>query len=118
MTQPEGDKAEDIMRAAIDLFVERGFHGTSVPSVAERARVGAGTIYHYFEGKEALVNAVFQRWKQAMAGEMLRDFPLQGSPRASSVPAPSGSGWRTSRWTTRRSSPSSSCTSTARTSTR
>ena len=69
------------MRAALDLFVERGFHGTSVPSVAEKARVAAGTIYHYFDGKEALVNAVYRRWKQAMAAEILRDFPFQGSPR-------------------------------------
>ncbi len=69
------------MRAALDLFVERGFHGTSVPSVAEKARVAAGTIYHYFEGKEALVNAVYRRWKQVMAAEILRDFPFEGSPR-------------------------------------
>jgi AcrR family transcriptional regulator len=78
---PEGEKGEDIMRAALDLFVERGFHGTSVPSVAEKAKVAAGTIYHYFEGKEALVNAVYRRWKQVMGVEMLRDFPFQGSPR-------------------------------------
>src|SRR5271165_3084451 len=77
----EGEKGEDILRAALDLFVERGFHGTSVPSVAEKARVAAGTIYHYFDGKEALVNAVFQRWKQVMAAEILRDFPFAGSPR-------------------------------------
>jgi AcrR family transcriptional regulator len=49
--------------------------------VAEKARVAAGTIYHYFESKDALVNAVFQRWKQAMAAEILRDFPFQGSAR-------------------------------------
>ena len=81
MALPEGEKGEDIMRAALDLFVERGFHGTSVPSVAEKAHVAAGTIYHYFEGKEALVNAIFQRWKMAMSGEILRDFPFQASPR-------------------------------------
>jgi AcrR family transcriptional regulator len=81
MAAPDGDKREDIMRAALELFVERGFHGTSVPSVADRARVAAGTIYHYFDGKEALVNAVFQRWKQAMSAEILRDFPFHASPR-------------------------------------
>jgi AcrR family transcriptional regulator len=81
MAQGDGDKGEDILQAAVDLFVERGFHGTSVPSVAEKARVAAGTIYHYFQSKEALVNAVYQRWKQAMAAEILRDFPFQGSPR-------------------------------------
>lgn len=70
------------MKAALELFVEHGFHGTSVPQVAERAKVATGTMYHYFASKEALVNAVFQRWKQAMAAEMMRDFPFEGSPRA------------------------------------
>jgi TetR/AcrR family transcriptional regulator, repressor of fatR-cypB operon len=77
----DSEKREDIMRAALDLFVERGFHGTSVPSVAEKAKVAAGTIYHYFEGKDALVNAVFQRWKRVVSAEVLRDFPFEGSPR-------------------------------------
>src|SRR6202050_4085746 len=77
----DSEKREDILAAALDLFVERGFHGTSVPSVAERARVAAGTIYHYFDSKEALVNVLFQRWKQAMAAEMLGSFPFDGSPR-------------------------------------
>jgi len=81
VVQAESDKAELILAAALDLFVERGFHGTAVPSVAEKAGVAAGTIYHYFKGKEALVNAVFQRWKQVMAAEILRDFPFGGSPR-------------------------------------
>src|SRR5438067_8425981 len=44
-----GDKREAIMSAALELFVERGFYGTAVPEIAERAEVGAGTIYRYFE---------------------------------------------------------------------
>ena len=77
----EQDKGEAILAAALDLFVERGFYGTSVPSVAERAGVAAGTIYHYFDSKEALVNALFQRWKGAVAAEVLRDFPFDRPPR-------------------------------------
>ena len=61
------DKAEAILAAALDLFVDRGFHGTAVPAVANRAGVGAGTIYRYFVNKEALVNAVYQKWKTAVA---------------------------------------------------
>jgi len=44
-----GDKRETILAAALELFVERGFYGTAVPEIAERAGVGAGTIYRYFE---------------------------------------------------------------------
>ena len=71
----ETDKREAILDAALELFGERGFHGTAVPQVAERAGVGAGTIYRYFESKEALVNAVYQRWKTALGRALIDDFP-------------------------------------------
>jgi TetR/AcrR family transcriptional regulator, repressor of fatR-cypB operon len=70
------DKEEAILGAALELFAERGFHGTAVPLVAERAGVGAGTIYRYFESKEALVNALYRRWKGAIAEALLGDFPM------------------------------------------
>jgi len=71
----ESEKAEAILAAALELFVERGFHGTSVPSVAERAGVAAGTIYHYFSSKEALVNALYKRWKGVIGARALASFP-------------------------------------------
>jgi AcrR family transcriptional regulator len=77
MTAHDTDKGEAILAAALDLFVERGFHGTSVPSVAERAGVAAGTIYHYFASKEALVNALFKRWKAEISARVVTDFPYQ-----------------------------------------
>ena len=70
-----------ILDAALELFVERGFHGTAVPLVAERAGIAAGTIYRHFESKEALVNALYRGWKERITGEVLRDFPMNASPR-------------------------------------
>ena len=75
MAAPESDKSDAILRAALDLFVERGFHGTSVPSVADKAGVATGTIYHYFASKEALVNALFRSLKQKIIDHVLLDFP-------------------------------------------
>jgi AcrR family transcriptional regulator len=81
-SRPAGtDKRECILQAALELFAERGFHGTVVPLVAERAGVGTGTLYRYFESKEALVNTLFRRWKSALFESMLRDLPLELSPR-------------------------------------
>jgi AcrR family transcriptional regulator len=54
------DKRRRILDAALKTFAERGFHGTSVPEVAEAAGVGTGTLYRYFEHKEALVNEVYR----------------------------------------------------------
>ena len=39
------NKRDDIMEAALILFAERGYDGTTVPMIAEKAKVGAGTIY-------------------------------------------------------------------------
>lgn len=74
-------KREAILAAALALFAERGFHGTAVPLVAEKAGVGAGTLYRYFAGKEALVNELFQHWKGRLGAALLEGFPVDASPR-------------------------------------
>jgi len=81
-TSDPSDKREAILDAALALFSERGFHGTAVPLVAERAKVGAGTIYRYFPSKEALVNAVYQRSKRLIATALFDDFPFEAPTRA------------------------------------
>jgi AcrR family transcriptional regulator len=69
------DKREAITSAALELFVERGFYGTAVPEIADRAGVGAGTIYRYFESKEALVNAIYREQKLLFGQLALEAFP-------------------------------------------
>jgi AcrR family transcriptional regulator len=69
-------KREAVLDAALDLFAQFGYHGTAVPQVAERARVGAGTVYRYFDSKEALVNALFQKWKGELGRVLMEGFPL------------------------------------------
>jgi TetR/AcrR family transcriptional regulator, repressor of fatR-cypB operon len=76
---PREDKRQAILDAALELFVERGFHGTAVPEVAHKAGVGAGTIYRYFDNKEALVNELYRHAKGKMAGCVLEKFPA-GAP--------------------------------------
>jgi TetR/AcrR family transcriptional regulator, repressor of fatR-cypB operon len=76
-----GDKREAILAAALELFVERGFYGTAVPEIAERAGVGAGTIYRYFESKEALVNELYREHKLRFGQLALDDFPATAPTR-------------------------------------
>lgn len=73
---------EAILDSALSLFAERGFHGTAVPEIARGAGFAAGTIYRHFSGKEALVNALYQREKGRMMGFFLEDFPWNDAPRA------------------------------------
>lgn len=72
----EPNKETAILDAAMVLFGQLGFHGTTMPEVAARAGVAAGTIYRYFVSKEALVNAVFQREKQSLGQALLDEFPF------------------------------------------
>lgn len=75
------DKREAIMTAALELFVERGFYGTAVPEIADRAGVGAGTIYRYFESKEALVNEIYRERKLQFGRIATDDFPASAPTR-------------------------------------
>lgn len=50
----------ELMAAALELFVEKGFAGTRLDDVAARAGVSKGTLYLYFDNKEALFKAVIQ----------------------------------------------------------
>lgn len=50
----------ELMAAALDLFVEKGFAATRLEDVAARAGVSKGTLYLYFDSKEALFKAVVE----------------------------------------------------------
>ena len=51
----------ELLEAALDLFVERGFAATKLDEVAARAGVAKGTLYLYFASKEELFKAVIQQ---------------------------------------------------------
>ncbi len=48
-------RREQILQAAARVFAEKGFHGATTKDIAEAADVAEGTIYNYFENKEALL---------------------------------------------------------------
>ena len=75
------DKREAILDAALELFADRGYYGTSVALIAERANVGAGTIYRYFKDKEVLVNVLYQEHKRAMSEAVLSGLEQDLPPR-------------------------------------
>lgn len=50
----------ELTAAALDLFVDNGFAATRLDDVARRAGVSKGTLYLYFDSKEALFRAVVE----------------------------------------------------------
>jgi AcrR family transcriptional regulator len=55
------DRPGELADAALELFVEKGFAATRLEDVAARAGVSKGTLYLYFDSKEALFKAVIQQ---------------------------------------------------------
>jgi AcrR family transcriptional regulator len=70
---------ERILRAAVDLFAEQGYDGTSVAEVITRAGVAKGGFYHHFASKEDLLYEVYgdliSRQLSAMEQILARDDP-------------------------------------------
>ena len=62
-------KRDAILRAAIDVFAERGFFNAQVADVARAAGVAAGTVYLYFESKDDLLVQLFERTTQEAFAE-------------------------------------------------
>lgn len=72
-----------ILSAALDLFEEQGFDATAVPEIAKRANVATGSIYRYFDSKDALVNALYRHWKERHVDMVLGSPPTGTGARAS-----------------------------------
>jgi TetR/AcrR family transcriptional regulator, fatty acid metabolism regulator protein len=60
----EADRRRTILRAAVEVFSKKGFHGCRIADVAREAGVAYGLVYHYFKNKDELLNSVFESgWK-------------------------------------------------------
>src|SRR6188508_1107169 len=57
-TRRPDDRTAEIIRAALELFVTRGFAATKLEDVARAASVSKGLPYRYFRSKEELFKAV------------------------------------------------------------
>lgn len=49
-----------ILTAALDLFVQHGYHNISIHEIQKKAQVSIGSIYNYFGGKEGVARALYQ----------------------------------------------------------
>lgn len=63
----ESGQAQALLNAAEDLFVERGFHGTSVTDITERAGTSVGALYYHFGSKNDIYHALWSRYMDAQA---------------------------------------------------
>lgn len=73
------EKRHEILRAALELIAEHGFHDAPIAAIAERAKVGAGTIYRYFENKDVLINELFRELHDRICRELREGYAVERS---------------------------------------
>lgn len=61
------DKKNAIIETALTLISEHGFHGTPMSMIAKKANVAIGTIYHYFDSKDILIQELYIYTKDKLA---------------------------------------------------
>jgi AcrR family transcriptional regulator len=63
-------RPQELLAAAVDLFVEKGYAAARLDDVAARAGVSKGTLYLYFTNKEDLFKAVVREHLLPVIGEV------------------------------------------------
>ena len=60
------DTRDRIVQAAMELFWEKGFGSTSIADILGRAQVNSGSLYHVFPGKQDLLVAVLEAYRDGI----------------------------------------------------
>lgn len=64
------EKKRHIIQSALRIFSRKGFNLTTISDIAEEAGIGKGTVYEYFDSKEAVISFSFDYFMQ----ELVPDF--------------------------------------------
>ena len=78
-------RRSDILAAAKVVFARKGYHATTIADIAEAAKLSYGSIYWYFDSKDALFHALMEAQGLALRDhvtEALLTTPARGSPDA------------------------------------
>jgi AcrR family transcriptional regulator len=74
-------RPDEVLDAALDLFISQGFTQTRVDDIAKRAGISKGAVYLYFPSKEAIIEALVRRAVVPIAESALEFFDLDSDPR-------------------------------------
>lgn len=53
--EPKEKRVNDIISAAMEVFLEKGYEGTSMESIASKAGISKGGLYHHFKSKDEIL---------------------------------------------------------------
>src|SRR5580692_8596293 len=78
-------RRSDILAAAKVVFARKGYHATTIADIAEAAKLSYGSIYWYFDSKDALFHALLEAEANALRRHVtgaLISTPSTGAPDA------------------------------------
>jgi AcrR family transcriptional regulator len=76
----------DILSAAKKVFARKGYHGTTIAEIAKTAKLSYGSIYWYFDSKDALFHELMESEAQALRRHVTE--ALTTTPTAGAADAP------------------------------
>ncbi|MGA7339926.1 MAG: TetR family transcriptional regulator [Terracidiphilus sp.] len=79
MTRKSEETRSRILSAALQVFRERGFQAATMREIAAAASVAVGAAYYYFDSKDALAMAFYERAQEEMAPELYRILEESGT---------------------------------------
>lgn len=62
------ERRNEILDAADELFAQKGYDGTSTNDILEKVGIARGTLYHHFKSKEAVMDALIERYSARLLG--------------------------------------------------
>lgn len=72
---------DKVLNAALELFIDHGYHGTSIKLIVEKSGVSTGSVYHHFSNKEDIIKELYAHTKQHMNEHILARVDLTKSIR-------------------------------------
>jgi TetR/AcrR family transcriptional repressor of multidrug resistance operon len=67
------DKRKAILQTTLELIRQYGLQGTPISLIAKNANVAAGTIYYYFQNKEAIISELHNVIREEMLAAMFTE---------------------------------------------
>jgi AcrR family transcriptional regulator len=71
------DVRKRILHAALTEFSDKGFHASTIDSIAERADIAKGTVYRYFKTKESIFTALKEDTMSEFVDLARRDLSIE-----------------------------------------
>ena len=83
--QANSERRSAIVRIAGEIFAEKGFRGTTVRDIAQKAEILSGSLYHHFDSKESIADEILRSYWDEVIGTYRQVADDEETPPAAKV---------------------------------